>query len=184
MSQAGYRFSESQLDRWVARVNAGEAAVSTTKATGPLVHLARELRDIAGGWLLSQNLRGVSVHRLDYSNFCNEQFGLTLSKQTVSRYLAEDGFSYRTMQSKAKGFIVDVRSQRHQLWDWVQTLCHEGIFDVHRSLLASIDFTFDLPPYREVFQLRESGRITTYVGHIHLAVHKLHRYGRLGGRHE
>ena len=184
MSQAGYRFSESQLDRWVARVNAGEAAVSTTKATGPPVHLAREQRDIAGGWLLSQNLRGVSVHRLDYSNFCNEQFGLTLSKQTVSRYLAEDGFSYRTMQSKAKGFIVDVLSQRHQLWDWVQTQRKEGIFDVHRSLLASIDFTFDLPPYREVFQLRESGRITTYVGHIHLAVHKLHRYGRLGGRHE
>ena len=65
MSQAGYRFSESQLDRWVARVNAGEAAVSTTKAWVPPVHLAREQRDIAGGWLLSQNLRGVSVHRLD-----------------------------------------------------------------------------------------------------------------------
>jgi len=142
MSQAGYRFSESQLDRWVARVNAGDAAVSTTKVTGQPVHLAREQRDIAGGWLLSQNLRGVSVHRLDYSNFCNEQFGLTLSKQTVSRYLAEDGFSYRTMQSKAKGFIVDVLSQRHQLWDWVQTQRKEGIFDVHRSLLASIDFTF------------------------------------------
>ena len=44
MSQAGYRFSESQLDRWVARVNAGETAVSITKATSPSVHLTREQR--------------------------------------------------------------------------------------------------------------------------------------------
>jgi len=142
MSQAGYRFSESQLDRWVARINAGETAVSTSKATGASVHLTREQRDIAGGWVLSQNLHGTPVHLSDYSNFCNEQFGRMLSKQTVSRYLAEDGFSYRTMQSKAKGFMVDILSQRHQLWNWVQAQRKKGIFEVHRSLLASIDFTF------------------------------------------
>jgi hypothetical protein len=65
-----------------------------------------------------------------------------LSKQTVSRYLAKDGVSIRTMQSKAKGFMVDVLSQRRQLWDWVQTQRQMGIFDVPRRLLASIDFTF------------------------------------------
>lgn len=142
MSQAGYRFSESQLGRWVARVNAGKTAVSITKATGPSAHLTRKQRDIAGGWVLSQNLRGVPVHLSDYSHFCNKQFGQPLSKQTVSRYLAEDGFSYRTMQSTAKGFMLDILSQRHQLWDWVQTQRKAGIFEVHRSLLASIDFTF------------------------------------------
>jgi len=142
MRQAGYRFGESQLDRWVARVNDGGTAVSTTKATGAPVLLTRAQRDIAGGWLLSQNLRGVPVHRFDYSNFCDAQFGQSLSKQTVSRYLEEDGFSYRTMQSKSKGFMVDILSQRHQLWDWVQTQRKNGLFDVHRSLLASIDFTF------------------------------------------
>ena len=142
MSQAGYRFSESQLGRWVARVNAGKTAVSITKATGPSAHLTRKQRDIAGGWVLSQNLRGVPVHLSDYCHFCNKQFGQPLSKQTVSRYLAEDGFSYRTMQSTAKGFMLDILSQRHQLWDWVQTQRKAGIFEVHRSLLASIDFTF------------------------------------------
>jgi transposase len=142
MNQAGYKFSESQLDRWVARINAGETAVSASKATGASVHLTREQRDIAAGWVLSQNLHGTPVHLSDYSNFCNEQFEQMLSKQTISRYLAEDGFSYRTMQSKAKGFMVDIQSQRRQLWDWVHTQRKEGIFDVHRSLLASIDFTF------------------------------------------
>lgn len=100
MNQAGYRFSESQLDRWVARINAEETAVSTSKATGASVHLTREQRDIAGGWLLSQNLHGTPIHLSDYSHFCNEQFGRMLSKQTVSRYLAKDGFSYRTEQGK------------------------------------------------------------------------------------
>jgi transposase len=121
MSQAGYPFSESQLDRWVARVNRDEAAISTTKASGAPAHLTREQRDIAGGWILSQNFHGISVHRADYSHFCDEHFKQSLSHPTVSRYLAEDGFSYRTMQSKARGFTVDIVSQRRQLWDWVQT---------------------------------------------------------------
>ena len=144
MNQAGYQFSESQLDRWVARINMGKAAVSTSKGTGASAHLTREQRDIAGGWVLSQNLQCTPVHLSDYSHFCNQQFGWILSKQTVSRYLAADGFSYRTLQSnnKSKGFMIDVLSQRRQLWDWVQTQRQEGLFDVHRSLLASIDFTF------------------------------------------
>lgn len=142
MNQAGYKFSESQLDRWVARINAGEVAISISKATGASARLTREQRDIVAGWVLSQNLHGIPVHLSDYSSFCNKQFKQILSKQTVSRYLAEDGFSYRTMQNKTKGFIVDVQSQRRQLWDWVQAQRKEGIFDVNRSLLASIDFTF------------------------------------------
>lgn len=142
MGQAGYTFSESQLDRWVARINAGDTAVFSTKMSGASVHLMREQRDIAGGWLLSQNLRGISVHLSDYRNFCDEHFGRLLSKATVSRYLKEDGFSYRAMQSKTKGFTVDIVSLRRQLWDWVQTQRKEGLFNIQRSLLASIDFTF------------------------------------------
>ena len=141
-NQAGYRFSESQLDRWVARINAGKTAVSTAKATTALACLTREQRDIAGGWVLLQNLHGVPVHLSDYSRFCSEQFWQPLSKQTASRYLAEDGFSYRTMQNKTKGFMVDILSQRRQLWEWMQAQRKEGLFDVQRSLLASIDFTF------------------------------------------
>ncbi len=60
----------------------------------------------------------------------------------MSRYFEEDGFSYRTMQSKAKGFTVDVESLRRQLWDWVQAQRKEELFDIPRCLLASVDFTF------------------------------------------
>jgi transposase len=142
MNLAGYIFSESQLDRWVARIITGETAVSTSKATGASKHLTREQRDLAGGWILSQNIQGIPVHLSDYAHFCNKQFKHLLSKQTISRYLEEDGFSYRTMQSKAKGFIIDIQAQRRQLWDWIEHQRQEGLFNTNRSHLASIDFTF------------------------------------------
>jgi len=41
MHLAGYDVSERQLDRWVARINAGEVAVSTTKASGATTLHAR-----------------------------------------------------------------------------------------------------------------------------------------------
>ncbi|MEI7457703.1 MAG: hypothetical protein WCK93_13385 [Nitrosomonadales bacterium] len=142
MRSAGYDVSERQLDRWVARINAGEVAVSTTKATGATAQLTREERDVIGGWVLTQNLHGASVHLADYSVFCKKHFNKPLSKQTALRYLHEDGFSYRTLQSRAKGFAIDVESLRRMTWQWVQKHRAAGLFDASRYLLASVDFTF------------------------------------------
>jgi len=71
---AGYDVSERQLDRWVARINAGEVAVSTTKASGATLRLTREERNVIGGWVLMQNLQGAPVHLADYSAFCKKHF--------------------------------------------------------------------------------------------------------------
>ena len=139
---ASYDVSELQLDRWVARINSGNAAVSITKATGAVPLLSREQRDIAGGWVLAQNLIGSPVHLAGYRAFCHEQFKQLLSAQTASRYLREDGFSYRLMQSKAKGFSLDIEAMRAQVWKWVEWARSVGLFSVARSQLASVDFTF------------------------------------------
>jgi len=139
---AGYAVSARQLDRWVARVNSGTTAVPTAKASGAPALLSREQRDIAGGWVLAQNLVGAAVHLADYKAFCSKQFEPMISVQTVSRYLQEDGFSYRTLHSKAKGFSVDVESMRRQVWEWVQNQRAAGLFDVKHSHIASVDFTF------------------------------------------
>ncbi len=58
------RFGHPELDRWAARIKTGEDAVSASKATGASAHLTGKQRDIAGGWVLSQNLHGIPVHRL------------------------------------------------------------------------------------------------------------------------
>ena len=142
MRSAGYDVSERQLDRWVTRVNADELAISTTKATGATMQLTREDRNVVAGWVLAQNLSGVSVHLADYSAFCKEHLNKLLSKQTASRYLHEDGFSYRTLQSRAKGFSIDIESLRRMTWQWVQKHRATGIFDISQHLLASADFTF------------------------------------------
>ncbi len=139
---AGYEVSGRQLDRWVERIKGGDAAVSTDKASGAEALLSREQRDIVGGWVLAQNLIGAPVHLAGYRSFCHEQFKQRLSAQTASRYLREDGFSYRIMQNKARGFTVDIEAMRAQAWEWIQRMRSLGIFDVARSHLASLDFTF------------------------------------------
>jgi len=142
MRSAGYNVSERQLDRWVARINADKFAISTNKATGATTQLTREDRNIVGGWVLAQNLSGTSVHLADYSTFCKKHFKKQLSTQTASRYLHEDGFSYRTLQSKTKGFSIDAESLRQMMWQWVQRHRAAGLFDISGHLLASADFTF------------------------------------------
>jgi transposase len=136
MHLAGYDVSERQLDRWVARINAGEVAVSTAKASGATLRLTREERNVIGGWVLRQNLHGAPVHLADYSAFCKKHFNKPLSKQTALRYLHEDGFSYRTLKRRAKGFSIDVESQRRMAWQWVQKHRAAGLFDVSQDLLA------------------------------------------------
>jgi transposase len=140
--RAGYGFSKSQLHAWVARIDAGGAAVSTTKATGAEAALSREQRDIIGGWVLACNHDGTAVHLADYCRFASTRLGRQLSDRTASNYLADDGFSYRVSQSKAKGFVVDVEKQRTQLLQWVQAQRRDDVFDAPRDRLASIDFTF------------------------------------------
>jgi hypothetical protein len=61
------------------------------------------------------NQVGTAVHLADYCDFASTRLGRQLSEMSASNYLADDGFSYRAMQSKAKGFVVDVEKLRAQL---------------------------------------------------------------------
>ena len=49
LQNAGYSVSERQLDRWVARVDAGEPAVSAEKASGAAAALSSEQRALLAG---------------------------------------------------------------------------------------------------------------------------------------
>lgn len=74
MHSAGYDVSERQLDRWVAQIKADKPAISTIKATGAKTQLTREDRNIAGGWVLTQNLNGASAHLDDYNALLQRAF--------------------------------------------------------------------------------------------------------------
>lgn len=136
--RAGYSFSESQLDRWVAKVRTSDTAVSNEKQSGNPAVCDREQRDITSGWVLDQNSHGEAVHLETYCSFVWDQFGVEISHTTAFRYLHEDGFSYRTMQKKAKTFAVDIDILKQELWEWVDN----QKFTSDRSRIASVDFTF------------------------------------------
>ena len=137
-SALGLYFSDRQLNRWVARIESIGTAVLTEKLTGRDVLLNRDQRDICSGWVLSKISEGVAVHLETYCGFTSTHFDVKLSESTASRYLAEDGFSYRTLQKKTASFIVDVDKMRIDAWEWVK----KQQFPMDLSKIASIDFTF------------------------------------------
>lgn len=138
---SGLVFSERQLDRWVARINNGDTAISIEKQSGLYTILHREKRDIVCGWVLNQNELGIAVHLESYCDFCEAQFRIKLTHMTASNYLREDGFSYRTMQKKGASFVIDVAEMRQGLWKFVE----KQIFPLKPlkpERICSIDFTF------------------------------------------
>jgi transposase len=135
---SGLDLSERSIDRWAAKYTLTGNVISTEKLTGRAELLNREQRDICSGWVLDQIAKGIAVHRETYCNFVATFFGVKLSQMTVSNYLAEDGFTYRTLQKKTASFIIDVDKLRIDAWNWVKT----QKFPYDLSKIASIDFTF------------------------------------------
>ena len=137
-SLAGLVFAESTLENWVANLNIRGSAISTEKASGSDPLLNREQKDVCSGWVLVSICKGKEVHLDDYCNFADEHFGIKLSPSTASNYLEEDGFTYRTVQNKNRGYDVDVAKLRNLHWNWVQ----KQHFPKERKHLCSFDFTF------------------------------------------
>lgn len=138
---AGFSVSSRQLDRWVDRIESAGSAIKENKATGAIPLLNREQRDVASGWVLHENERGVAVKLATFHDFVLEHFSVELSNATISKYLEEDGFTSRVGQKKGTSFLVDVEALRKELWDWVIIQDFRGR-GINRSKFASIDFTF------------------------------------------
>ena len=135
---AGTDLSERTLDRWALRYTLTGSVVSSEKLTGAAALLTRAQRDVLSGWVLHQIATGSAVHLETYCGFSNDYFGVTLTTRTASRYLADDGFTYRTLQKKTKSFVINVDKLRIDAWKWVETQQFPGDY----SKIASIDFTF------------------------------------------
>jgi hypothetical protein len=135
---AGYTVSESQLNRWVARVGSNTSAVLENKQSGAEALLSREQRNVISGWVLDENDHGNLVSLARYIRASLIFFSTNISPSTASSYLAEDEFTYKLVQEKGKSFVVDVEVLRQQAWDWVK----KQNFKIRRDRLASGDFTF------------------------------------------
>ncbi len=138
---AGYNISKRSFNRHIERVSAGGTGFSPSKTSGKKAALAEEGREILAGWLLCEVEAHRSVHLNDYRHAAATFFGVALSASTASRYLADDGFTYKSAQGKKSGFRLDEAALARLAWEWVDTRQKGNVFkEPHR--LCSIDFTY------------------------------------------
>lgn len=140
-AEAGWLFSERQLQRWVAAINSGQQAVSTGKLAGAAPSLTRDERDISSGWVLDCVEHGVMVKLADFCRYVLDRFSIEIVPRTASNYLREDGFSYRLLQKKASSFVVDKDLLVSCMWKWAKSN-QKSLKKIASSNLCSIDFTY------------------------------------------
>lgn len=140
-AEAGWQFSERQLDRWVSLINSGLEAISPQKLTGSPASLTRPERDISSGWVLDRIDHGEAVHLDAFCAFARDQFSIIISSMTASRYLSEDGFTYRILKKKSSSYEVDRDKLEADLWNWIFAN-QISLNNIPPSKLCSIDFTF------------------------------------------
>src|SRR5690606_26668430 len=78
LAEAGLQVSARQLDRWVARINSNNEAISPDKLTGPSPSLSRAQRDICSGWVLDRLEQGEEVHLESFRKFVMSHFNIDI----------------------------------------------------------------------------------------------------------
>ena len=138
---AGYDISKRSFNRYIEMVSAGGTGFSPSKMSGKKAALAEDERELLAGWLLCEVDAHRCVHLDDYRRASTTFFGVALSASTASRYLADDGFTYKSDQGKKGGFGLDETALVRLAWEWVDARQKRGVFkDPDR--LCSIDFTY------------------------------------------
>ena len=141
VSAAGYDISKRSFNRHIEMVNVGGTGFSSSKMSGKKAALTEDEREILAGWLLCEVEVHRSVHLDDYRRAAATFFRVALSASTASRYLADDGFTYKSAQGKKGGFGLDEAALARLAWEWVDAHQKGGVFkEPHR--LCSIDFTY------------------------------------------
>ena len=125
LKEARAEVSERQLDRWVARIESNDEAISPDKLTGAAPSLCRERRDTASGWVLDELEHGQEVHLESYRKFVFAHFGVDICPQTALNYLKEYGFTMKVLKKKSSGFTLDLSVLRTDLWNWVKSRQNE-----------------------------------------------------------
>ena len=139
LADANITVPKSSLDRWICAHVSNVSIFTVEKGSGASPLLDDDQREIAAGWVLSQNDSNQRVCIASFSNFCATAFGVTLSQGTSHNYLHALGFSSKVSQVKNSGFTVDIDTLSMMMFDWK---CERQLAGDLKGLLASVDFTF------------------------------------------
>jgi hypothetical protein len=85
--------------------------------------------------------RKKKIDRRRYSGFVKEKFGVDISPQTASRYLAEFELTRRMMGSRPRDPGVSFEQYAKEGYDYIVDLHNSGFFLQEPSLVWAVDFT-------------------------------------------
>ena len=139
LAEAEAPVSKASLDRWVHNYAQSGRVFMPEKATGAAALLDAEQRDVAAGWVLSENDEHRPVSVESFRRFCNESLGVGMSPSSARNYLTDLGFASKVAQTNAIGFSIDVDALVEMMCEWVEERRSDGDLD---KLVASVDFTY------------------------------------------
>jgi len=140
LRQAGYDIPAPTLSTWKAMLSKREEAISSSKATGAERMLTEAEERIFVGRVLYMNTANVVVYRENTQDYIRERFGKEMDLSTVSRYMHRNGFSVKTLQSKAKGFTLEFSELAEVYFKWIEVMRPTVFSNPLVCFLASIDF--------------------------------------------
>jgi hypothetical protein len=138
LSDAGYTVGDETLRRWTYASRVGEPIVSNAKKTGARKSLDDEGRRVAAGWVLSEDKK-VDLRR--FRGFVEDEFGVSISPATATRYVEEHDLSRRMMGSRPRDKGVSFVQYAKEGYDYIVGLHNDGFFSLDPFLVWAVDFT-------------------------------------------
>lgn len=137
-SDVGYDAGDETLRRWSNASGAGEPVISLEKKSGSTKKVDDEQRQVAAGWVLSQEKK---VNRRRYSGFIKDEFDIDISPGTASKYLAEFDLTRQMMGSRPRDPGVSFDQYAKEGYDYIVDLHNTGFLSHEPGLIWSVDFT-------------------------------------------
>ena len=103
---AGYDVPIRSLTRWEKNIKDNGISHKKEKESGKPRSLSEEQERLLVGYVLCLNEQNQEVHLLTVRSWIEKTFGIFISDATAHRYLSDNGFSSRVMQSKTSGYRV------------------------------------------------------------------------------
>jgi transposase len=138
--KAGYDYGRSTIFRWVGKLKSGQDIFTADDKRGNKKLLTPEQENIFVGYVLDKNDDGIPVNREMCDNFIQRSFGVTMSRQNISKYLKQNNLSRQFMGSRQ---LTRVRSYSEYIktyYQWLLDQHNDGFFQCEKKYLGSVDF--------------------------------------------
>jgi hypothetical protein len=121
-------------------LRSGQDIFTSDDKRGKKKLLTPEQENIFVGYVLDRNDHGIPVNREMCDNFLQRSFGVTMSRQNISKYLKQNKLSLQFMGSRMLTRVKTYTEYVQAYYQWLLDRHNEGFFQCRKKFLGSIDF--------------------------------------------